>query len=258
MVSKKKQDKNPILIITKQVEIETPNFVKGDLAQYIIERIEKRISKEYGNNPSLSISNYDRKSLMLTGANSFRDILIHEELKKIDSRLGIATLADLERILESGNFAFEGTYENPALVLRTADDSYGKNNYLAKNLAKQIGIVIKNPLMINLTELRLKNDDKSSYGLCPKLRKDAKIIEAPQLAYENNGKNFSKTANNGLPIFDEKGNRTLYTRQDGLSRLDLDGSLNVLSGWDNLDDSDSGGRVVVVSDAVAQKSKRRN
>jgi len=55
-----------------------------------------------------------------------------------------------------------------------------------------------------------------------------------------------------------KGNRTLYTRQDGLSRLYLSWYLYLSSVGIGLAGSNSDGRVVVVSGEAAQKDLKKD
>jgi hypothetical protein len=52
----------------------------------------------------------------------------------------------------------------------------------------------------------------------------------------------------GLPRQTGNDNRTLYTKDSGLSRLCLGRILSLYSDWGGLADSDDGGRVVVVSE----------
>ena len=76
----------------------------------------------------------------------------------------------------------------------------------------------------------------------------------PEFAYANNGRKFSRTDERGVPIFDDKGKRKLYTRQEGLSWLCLSRNLNLGSGGDDLGDSSSDGRVVEKSaEGASQK-----
>ena len=60
-----------------------------------------------------------------------------------------------------------------------------------------------------------------------------------------------------MPVFDEKGTRTLYTRPDGLSGFCLSGGSDVDSGSGSLAVSYDSGRVVVVSaEGTLQKIKQ--
>ena len=102
----------------------------------------------------------------------------------------------------------------------------------------------------------IKEDSHSPYGLGFKKRNSFDFFEAPELGYENNRKKFKILDERGMPIFDENGVRTLYTRSDGLSRLYLGRDLDLFSDWDGLSGSDEYGRVVVVKPAKPVRKNR--
>ena len=149
---------------------------------------------------------------------------------------------------------FRGNYEDLGLVLRTnGDDSSKNNNHDAKKLYEQLkkrGITPseENPVMISLRGLGLEAD-KSHYGLMHKLTDETEIVQAPELSYKNNEREFSRTDERGIPIFDKDGTRTFYARKDGLDGFCLWG-LVLDSDWFwfwywALDDSGADGKVVV-------------
>ena len=195
-----------------------------------------------------SLNILKKKGGEVTGSNCFAPLILREVLPE-DTRL--ATMADLGRTTEINPNFFQGVYSDTGLVLRTAADSYNNNDFLAKDLAKQFkrrGIKLDAPKIIYFDALDLKEDKNSFYGLAYELNEKAKleenIIDAPELVL-----NFQfKTMNEkGIPIKDEKENRTLYTRKDGLSRFGLNGNSVVDSDYWDLAYSGGGGRVVVVS-----------
>jgi hypothetical protein len=56
-----------------------------------------------------------------------------------------------------------------------------------------------------------------------------------------------------MPVFDDNGTKTIYTREKGLSRLYLNRNLGLDSYDDDLADSNDDGRVVVVNPEGTQK-----
>ena len=222
-------------------------FMQGDFGKEFLEEYKGIVSADYQNLSALNVLNYG--SGVVKGSNPFAVVLANQILRQ--EGLKTATQADLEKLLRIGG-DLRGTYEDTGLVLRSKDDKdYSKNTPLAKVLAEQVrarGIKFspKNPIMVPLTELELEKAD-NGYGLTFRLREDAEIYEVPILS---NGGQFNSEdvdEKTGLPTKLGKGNRTLYTRNSGLSRLGLLNDLGLYSdGW-ILDDSDDGGRVVVVS-----------
>ena len=102
--------------------------------------------------------------------------------------------------------------------------------------------------MLNLSDLSLRVDQDSRYGLAFNLKEEAKPIYAPILNSSNGSKFSSSNIDEatGLPRqVGEDGERYLFTRGSGLSRFFLDTQLNLNSISDSLDYSDSYGRVVV-------------
>jgi len=104
------------------------------------------------------------------------------------------------------------------------------------------------PVMIPLYGMELVKDQDSRHGLAFKLKEDAEIHYAPIL---NKSDVSHFTSENidvkiGLPTKTGDGNRTLWTRDAGLSRLCLGGNLYLISNNDNLSTSYDDGRVVLV------------
>lgn len=172
----------------------------------------------------------------------------------------LALPSELEQAVRENPDFFKGRYEEPALVLRTNGDSCKSNDYLAKNLFRQVkkrtGNVPtpENPARISLKGTKVKKNDRSDYGLSFLLTDESEILFVPEFAYENNQKTFSITDERGVPIFDNDGDRTFYARKDGLSTLSLNWGLTLHSLWhSDLADSYCTGRVVIVSYAVSAK-----
>ena len=227
-------------------------FLEGDFGKAFFEEYNGRADADYNGNSVLNVLTYNDN--VVKGSNPFAVILANQILR--EKGLGTATQADLERILRINALDLHGFYEDTALVLRTETNP---NEYLAKNLAEQIKTRVgKTPIVIPLNRLELINDSNSPHGLTFKLTDKSELIYVPILDGKNNGKSFSETGGKyGLPEKLREGNRTLYTRDSGLSRLDLARDLDLASAWGSLHDSDGNGRVVVVSGEATYFTKNK-
>jgi len=183
-----------------------------------------------------------RKSLDISpkGSNLFKVLFLNQ--------IGIqtATIPDLETALENG-MDLKGTYEDGCeIVLRSVGDSNKDNDYLVKDLAKKLKIKRMSNNSQIITGLGIKEDNTSAYGLIFDVTDKTNIIKASDFDHKNNGKNFLRINPDYSIEFAEKGNRTLYTKDNGVSRLYLGGGL--YSGSDSrlLAGSNDNGRVVVV------------
>ena len=195
-----------------------------------------------------AISQYSGKArefLDVYGSNLFKILKLNEIFP---NGKRIATLADLGQIVETDKDYLSGFFvDAPVVVLRSAGDSYQLNDSLAKSLAKQVRKrTFKNPVIITGLEVEASND--SAYGLKFRKTDKTKVIDAPELANENDRRRFTKTDERGMPIFDKNGNRILYTRKSGLSRVNLDSQLNFGSSSVDLAFSSLGGRVIVINE----------
>lgn len=229
-------------MVPKDVKFPEIGELKGDFGKEVLTEYKGRTEKDYGNAEVLKVLSYSDGKVV--GSNPFAVVLVNQIVR--ESGLRTATPADLERALQAG-IDLSGTYEDTGLVLR----SEGKpNEYLAKNLMAQLKVrakKVKMPQLVYLSDLDLEKDANSPQGLRFKLITGAKPIYAPIL---NKGGNFTSEDidfNTGLPKKVGEGNRTLYTRQAGLSGLYLDRDLDLRSDGGNLAYSDSDGRVRVVS-----------
>ena len=242
---KPKFNGKPLIEIPK--EYPTIGFLERDFGKSVLEEYKGR-SKDY--NKHLDILSY--KDNIVQGSNPFAVVLMNKVLN--EEGLKTASQSDLEKAIKLNALSLNGTYEDTALILRNENNP---NSYLAKHLMKQVkerNKKAKTPIMITLNQLELVNDTASEYGLAFKLKEDAEIIYAPILNDEVG--NFSSEdidEKTGLPIKLGKGNRTLYTRDSGLSRLCLNWDLELYARGDVLADSSSDGRVVVVSGEATEK-----
>ena len=233
-------------------------FLRDNFGQAVLEEVQERTEADYKDNSALKVLSYNKKTNIVQGSNPFVAVLINKIIR--DQGLRTATQADLEKILRISLLPLQGQYEDTSLVLRSDNDSYQQNDYLAKDLASQIKKrqpKIELPVMIPFTGLELRLDQDSHYGLAFNLREDANIIYDSILKKPTS--NFEETKeDSGLPKELGKGNRTLYTRQDGLSRLYLSWYLYLSSVGIGLAGSNSDGRVVVVSGEAAQKDLKKD
>lgn len=210
---------------------------------------------KYGDKAKQTLARYalDADETFL-GSNPFMNV-------QLGGLVQLAIPAELETAVRRNPDFFRDKYEDVALVLRSNGDTYKQNDSIAKSLAKQVKKRLgamptaENPARISLKGLSLKEDANSQYGLVFVLGDGAEVISVPEFAYANNGKKFAKTDEKGVPIFNNQGNRIFYARDNGLSRLCLDGDLDLGSGFEDLACSFSDGRVpLVFSEAGSQKN----
>ena len=230
-----------ILLVEIPRDIPQTNFLVGDFGKAVLDEVNSR----YKDFPVVSkVGNYDNG--IVKNSHPYFVVAVNEVIRP--EGFHVATQADLKRILRLNILPLRGQYEDSALVLRTEGEP---NKYLAKALAKQVRA--RNPnakysLMINLRDLTLEKDQDAPNGLAFKLTEDVDVIYAPVLNQPGNFNSEDIDEKTGLPNkTSKKGDRTLYTRDSGLSRLYLDRDSDLGSYWDDLADSDSDGRVVVMT-----------
>src|SRR3989344_888498 len=243
---------NGKLLIEIPKEYQTIGFLEGDFGKSVLKEYKGRSKLDFNDNKYLNVLFYDNKIDKVTGSSDFAVVLMNTILNEEGLRTPFQS--DLEKALKLNALNLNGTYEDTALILRNEKNP---NSYLAKHLMKQINAMTRKAntsIMISLNQLDLVNDQTSEYGLAFKLKEDAKVIYAPILNKKTG--NFSSEdmdEKTGLPTKLGNGKRTLYTMQDGLSRLCLCGGLDLNARYDDLADSYSGGRVVVVSGEATEK-----
>ncbi len=227
-------------------------FLEGDFGKAFLDEYKGRAESDYNGNSKLNVLGYDYN--IVKGSNSFAVVLANQILRQ--EGLRTASQADLERILKINALNLRGTYEDTGLVLRSDKEP---NSYLAKDIFRQMkeqGIKPKTPVMIPLNGLELRVDSDSPHGLSFNLTENAERFYTAVAILNEGGKFNSEDidAESGLPNFVRReGERTLYTRDSGLSRLYLNGNLDADSGDGYLAGSDDDGRVVVVNPAGTQK-----
>ena len=225
-------------------------ILRGKEGADILAEYRTAVKRDYENNPNLLVFHQEGEGLV-TGSSSLATVVLDDKVLR-GRGLRVATLRDLELILKHRqDIELRGTYEDAGLALRSEAEP---NEYLARNLTEQLRARdprLQYPVLVNLTDCTLVKDPnaRSSYGLVFKLREDARLIYAPIL---NNPTGFSFSSadideTTGLPRkLSTEGNRSLWTIDSGLSRLCLDGDLDLNSYDGDLTYSCSDGRVVVV------------
>lgn len=225
-------------------------FLEGDFGKAFLEEYQGRVSADYANLKTLNVLRYDNK--VVKGSNPFAVVLANQILRQ--EGLRTATQADLEKALNLGVMPLKATYVDTGLVLRTEEDkNFSMNAPLARDLARQVkarGIKFssKNPVMIPLTGLEIETAG-NVYGLTFRLRENAEIYEAIILREGGSFDSKDIDEKTGLPAKLTNGNRKLYTRNSGLSRLCLVDGLGLASVNGFLDVSYEYGRVVVVKES---------
>ncbi len=228
------------------------SFASGaDLLQRYHESI-----KSYGDKARGILARYSLGSDgVILGSNPFMNV-------QMGTLVQLATPAELEDAVRQNPNFFRNQYEDVGLVLKTNGDSYAPNDYVAKHLAQQVKKRLgfmptpKKPVRVSLKGLSLaENENSENYGLVFMIGDEAEVVAVPQFNHKNHGRNFAETNKKGIPKFNAKGNRNFYTREQGLSGLYLDRNLNLRSVYVNLANSDSDGRVPLVSsEAGTQKN----
>ncbi len=231
-----------IKLVPKDLAFPEAGVLTGDFGEQALAEYQAVAKKDYAGIGALNVLKYSGD--IVRGSNQFAVVLMNQVVRPLGLRT--ATPADLEKALQAG-LDLRGTYEDSALALRTESNP---NAYLAKKLMEQVKArqEVKGPLMIPLCGLELVKDGNSDYGLAFKLRADAEIINAPIL--NKNQGNFDSTdidVKTGLPKKLGAGTRTLYTRNNGLSRVYLYRNLDLDSNNGNLANSNEYGRVILAS-----------
>ncbi len=246
-----------------------------NLSGEIIEKYKERLNK-YTGSARKYLDIFENQNDDLVGSNCFAPLLLRECLPE---SLSLATLDDavVAGLIYPNEFRSnikEGIYVDLGLVLRTSGDSYLPNDYLSRDLAKQLeerGLTLKTPKALLFDALSLRVDNDSCYGLSYDLNERAElgnnILDLPSLVHQNDGKRFRFKSDvmfldkdkeiinprfrftNDLIVFDNEGENIIKTRKDGLARLSFDRGLYLCSSSHNLDNSNSKNRVYVVSPA---------
>jgi len=234
----------------------TVNFLGGDFGKAVLQEYKEIAETKYKGADVLDVLSYHNN--LIEGSTPFAVVLVNQIIEQ--EGLITATPADSERAIRLNKVNQElglnlrGTYEDIGLVLRSESEP---NEYLAKDVAKQIKARdVKLPVMIPLNGLELVNDSQSPHDLSFKLGENAQVFYAPILNKSGNFTSEDIDEQSGLPRkTGDNGDRTLYTRNSGLSGLCLDRHLDLDSDSGDLADSYSDGRVAVVGYSAVNPEK---
>ena len=235
----------------KKFDYQVPSIVaslaQGEDAESLYNTFMGDVQQNYKNHNSFKVLNYDQKTKSLVGSN----LPIISRLAELLAPSGIRTAVpaddeygDVSRLVE-GRFYTDFN----AVVLRTRGDSYAPNDFLAKDLADKVEQKkgkLRLPVMVVQPVVRYA--ENSQYGFIFDFDENTTVIEDERLEGKKypTGMRFDKVDKLGLPIFNKKGERMWYAREDGLSRLSLGGGLYLNSGGVRLADSYDFERVVLV------------
>jgi len=184
-----------------------------DFFQKFSEKYNDVVKLNYKNNSVLKMISFIRDGA-ISGLNAYSAVLVTNLLEK---EKGVRVLYNSGLVL--------GTEEFP-------------NKYFVKKLTKQIkrredNSNLKSPLVFKPSDLEIILDKKSPEGIGFKLKENATPVCNPQLKSENNKRKFKSLDERGMPIFDENGSKTLYTRTGGLLKYYQSKSGNFCC-WDGL------------------------
>ncbi len=230
------------------------SLAQGEDAKPLHDAFMQDVEQNYRNNQNLRVTSYDAETTELAGSNIFVVSKLSENLKVSNIRTAIPSddrYGDISRLIK-GKFYVDLN----ASILRTAGDSYKPNDKIAKDLAEKIEEKerkLKFPVMIVSPVVRYwpENED---YALRFNLSEDSFIVQDERLDGKKypTGMKFNGVDDLGLPIFDEKGTRTWYAREEGLSGLVLYWFSGLDSDGGRLAYSVDGGRVVLVRGEATQ------
>ena len=247
MMTKQKSTQGKFNSFDWQVPRIAASLVQGEDAEALYNAFVEDTENNYHNHPSFRVVNYDAETKSMRGAN----LPLVSRLTELLAPSGIRTAVpaddkygDVSRLIDGRFYA-----DFNALVLRIRGDSYAPNDSLAKDLADKIEQKqgkLKLPVMVVRPIVRYA--ENLEYGFIFDLEDVTTVIEDERLDEKKypTGMKFDNVDKIGLPLFDKKGKRTWYAREDGLSRLFLYCNLDLNSLDEHLADSLDNGRVVLV------------
>ena len=235
--------------------INSATFLKGNFGKAVLLEYIWRNKEYFCCNPQLKVLTFYED--IVNGSNSYAAVLINQILNQRGLRIGNPT--DLGRILKNNIQDLIGKSVDFALVLRNENEP---NGYLAKDLIQQLvlqGRKIEMPIMIPLTSLELKIEEKAPHGLGFKLREKSRIIQSHILNEDTYFSLNDIDKATGLPYKTKNiGEGFLYTRNSGLSRMYLRvlppkryserrySSIAIHADLEGLSISDSNDRIIVM------------
>ena len=217
-----------------------PQAFKRALSQYAPESLGKVLDGEFL---------FDKTGLT-KGSNSFIPVLMNQK-NLFPEGEHLLSIAEFGRAFNKDGKVFKETYQDQGICARTS------NNHFSERLIKQIqerGITPtpENPVVISLTDLKLKQDKKSTFGFIYELKDDADLIIAPEYGTNQPITKFSIYGKRGIAIPDKSGKYTIYKTNAGVSRVYSYYDQVAGSDDERLANSYTYGRVVVGKNAVPQ------
>ncbi len=229
--------------------IVTPVIPTGRLAEDIFSILQENKETVFNNNRNLSLY---LKNGELEGSNLFEAVRLSQLLREYGVR--VACPEDWNEQVQQ---MIEGRFytDSPTAVLRDVKDSWNSDNEgLAKVLAEYVDMsrVKREPVWFRELKLETAQND---YGLELVPEEDSSIIYDERFLGKYNMWKFTERDNLGLPkdLDKNRGNRTWYTREDGLSGVYLSRDLDLYSDNRYLASSNEDGRVVLVSGEATSK-----
>lgn len=215
------------------------SFLQGEEAEPIYNALEGNIRNGI---------NYDYKTKTAKGSTPFLAARVDTLVRPLGLR--VTNLRDLSRPEVMDIVKGKHYIDTPTFVLRSLKDSNERNLPLIKRISEEVEEAngkLELPFMIYGFDVKHWDEDQDGYGIDIIRRDDFSAIHDERLDGKYNGETFSEVDGLGLPLFDKNGARTWYARDQGLSRLFLDGNLDVVSIVGHLAFSSGIGRVVLVS-----------
>ena len=214
----------------------------------VLGEYNERVRMDFHDNPALHI--FKVAEGYVQGSNPFAcallDMIVRPELR-------VASPPDLQVIHLTEERTDEpldlrGCYKDAALALRTVGEP---NGYLADKLSRQVGLQTPLPVVIFLSGLELVQDEQSPCGLSFRLTDEARFFTAPVLM-EKSGhfQNVAVDPVTGLPRELGGDQRYYYGVQEGLTRIYVGRGWSLDTIWDELANSQTDGRVVLIDNSV--------
>ncbi len=219
------------------------SYLNGEFGRWCFDKYMELKDRNYKANLVLNVVRFEEG--LVKGSGPYVAGLMNEVVYREGLRM--ATLADIEAIIEHKAFDLHGSFEYPALVLRSLDNPY---SYIGKAFAQEMQEAtgaFNPPILISIASTKLVNED-SMDGLSFRIRAFDEIVHAPQLSYDNDGRTFSETDKDGLPIYSDDGTRSFCGLESGLSVLCVDRELDFDSEGGSFRGVSSAGRLIAVKE----------
>jgi len=156
----------------------------------------------------------------------------------------LLSIAEFGQAFNKDPEVFGGTYQDTGICART------NNNYFSEKLIEQIKKRGKTPtpekpIVISLTDLKLRQDKRSEYGFILMLKEDTNLIVAPEYGTKQPITKFEIYDERGIAIPNGSGTRTIYKTNSGVSRVYSSYGQDAGAGDGRLAGSGADGRVAV-------------